>query len=48
MSPPLRADSRKEVGDLLQATLAELLDLALVGKQLHWSVTGPHFRPLHA
>jgi starvation-inducible DNA-binding protein len=43
----LRADAREEVGKLLQATLVELLDLALVGKQLHWSVTGPHFRPLH-
>jgi starvation-inducible DNA-binding protein len=31
----------------LQATLVELLDLSLVGKQLHWSVTGPLFRPLH-
>ena len=45
--PSLRADAREEVGKLLQATLVELLDLALVGKQLHWSVTGPHFRPLH-
>ena len=43
----LRADAREEVGKLLQATLVELLDLALVGKQLHWSVTGPHFGPLH-
>jgi starvation-inducible DNA-binding protein len=43
----LRADAREEVGKLLQATLVELLDLALVGKQLHWSVKGPHFRPLH-
>ena len=27
--------------------LVELIDLALVGKQLHWNVTGPLFRPLH-
>jgi starvation-inducible DNA-binding protein len=27
--------------------LVELVDLALLGKQLHWSVTGPLFRPLH-
>jgi starvation-inducible DNA-binding protein len=27
--------------------LLELVDLALVGKQLHWSVAGPHFRSLH-
>jgi starvation-inducible DNA-binding protein len=38
---------RDEVGRLLQATLVELVDLALIGKQLHWSVTGPLFRPLH-
>ena len=27
--------------------LVELVDLSLLGKQLHWSVVGPHFRPLH-
>jgi starvation-inducible DNA-binding protein len=31
----------------LQAMLVELIDLALIGKQLHWNVTGPLFRPLH-
>jgi starvation-inducible DNA-binding protein len=35
------------VGQELQATLVELLDLSLVGKQLHWTVVGPLFRPLH-
>jgi DNA-binding ferritin-like protein len=30
----------------LQATLAELLALTLVGKQLHWSVQGPQFLPV--
>lgn len=38
---------REEVGHLLQATLVELIDLSLVGKQLHWNVVGPLFRPLH-
>jgi starvation-inducible DNA-binding protein len=38
---------RAETGRELQATLAELLDLQLVGKQLHWTVVGPLFRPLH-
>jgi starvation-inducible DNA-binding protein len=38
---------REEIGQQLQAALVELIDLALVGKQLHWSVTGPHFRSLH-
>lgn len=45
--PPLGAHVREEVGRELQATLLELIDLSLVGKQLHWSVTGPLFRPLH-
>jgi starvation-inducible DNA-binding protein len=31
----------------LQATLAELIDLALLGKQAHWSVIGPQFRSVH-
>ena len=45
--PALGAHQREEVGNQLQAMLAELIDLALVGKQLHWNVTGPLFRPLH-
>ena len=35
------------VGRELQATLHDLVNLALVGKQLHWAVIGPLFRPLH-
>jgi starvation-inducible DNA-binding protein len=38
---------REGVGQDLQATLHELLDLSLIGKQLHWAVVGPLFRPLH-
>ena len=38
---------RDEVGRQLQATLVELVDLSLLGKQLHWTVVGPLFRPLH-
>jgi len=38
---------REDVGNQLQATLVELVDLSLFGKQLHWSVTGPLFKPLH-
>ncbi len=45
--PALGEHVRAEVGGELQATLVELLDLALIGKQLHWSVVGPHFRSLH-
>ena len=38
---------REGVGQELQATLHELIDLSLIGKQLHWTVVGPLFRPLH-
>jgi starvation-inducible DNA-binding protein len=31
----------------LQPLLIDLLDLALTGKQLHWTVVGPQFRALH-
>ena len=45
--PALGAHQREEVGNQLQAMLVELIDLAMVGKQLHWTITGPLFRPLH-
>jgi len=45
--PPLGVHERVEVGEQLQATLVELVDLSLVGKQMHWTVVGPLFRPLH-
>ena len=45
--PALGRHEREEIGRELQATLLELVDLSLLGKQLHWSVVGPHFRPLH-
>jgi starvation-inducible DNA-binding protein len=38
---------REGVGHELQASLHELIDLSLIGKQLHWAVVGPLFRPLH-
>ena len=46
---PALADphQRADVGNQMQATLVELIDLSLLGKQLHWSVVGPHFKPLH-
>ena len=45
--PALGSHERKEVGHMLQETLVELVDLSLIGKQLHWTVVGPLFRPLH-
>ena len=46
--PPLEVNHQREgvVGEL-QATLHELIDLSLIGKQLHWAVVGPLFPPLH-
>ena len=45
--PTLSHRQQQEIGLELQAMLVELVDLALLGKQLHWSVVGPGFRPLH-
>jgi len=45
--PALSHHAHEEVGRELQATLVELVDLSLVGKQLHWCVVGRLFRPLH-
>src|SRR6266566_2282265 len=45
--PALGTHEREEIGRELQATLVELIDLSLLGKQLHWSVVGTLFRPLH-
>ncbi len=45
--PALGHHQRDEVGRELQATLVELVDLSLLGKQLHWSVVGGLFKPLH-
>jgi starvation-inducible DNA-binding protein len=38
---------RDEIGRELENTLHELVDLSLIGKQLHWTVVGQLFRPLH-
>jgi starvation-inducible DNA-binding protein len=46
--PPLEVPHEREgLGQELQATLHELVDMSLIGKQLHWAVVGPNFRPLH-
>jgi starvation-inducible DNA-binding protein len=45
--PVLSSHEREEVGAHLQSTLVQLIDLALLGKQLHWSVVGANFRALH-
>jgi starvation-inducible DNA-binding protein len=45
--PALGHHQREEVGRELQATLVELIDLSLIGKQLHWNIFGRPFKPLH-
>ncbi|MDJ0386064.1 DNA starvation/stationary phase protection protein [Streptomyces sp. G-G2] len=37
----------KIVGEALQGALVDLIDLALVAKQVHWNVVGPRFRSVH-
>ena len=45
--PALDHHHRDEAGRELQATLVELIDLSLIGKQLHWNLYGRPFKPLH-
>lgn len=44
---PLPAGARKDVGQGLQASLIDLIDLSLLAKQAHWNLTGRNFRSLH-
>src|SRR5207248_4867902 len=45
--PALDEQRRREVARDLQMTLVELIDLSLIGKQLHWNIVGRPFKPLH-
>jgi hypothetical protein len=45
--PALDDRRRRETGNELQPTLVELVDLSLIGKQLHWNIHGRPFKPLH-
>src|SRR6266550_7137924 len=45
--PALEHHGREEAGRELQATLVELVDLLLIGKQSHWNIFGRLFKPLH-
>lgn len=44
---PLTDEGKKETGIHLQACVVDLIDLSLVGKQLHWNVVGRRFRDVH-
>lgn len=41
------AEHQEAVKVALQESLVDLIDLALVSKQLHWSVVGPRFQSVH-
>lgn len=43
----ISADVRKKLIDLLQARLADSIDLSLAAKTAHWNVRGPDFFQLH-
>ena len=45
--PTLRHEERAALGSVLQGQLVDLIDLALLGKHLHWNLTGPDFQELH-
>ncbi|MGA5896895.1 Dps family protein [Streptomyces venetus] len=44
---PLSDASLMTVSEALQGALVDLVDLALVAKQIHWNVVGPRFRSVH-
>jgi starvation-inducible DNA-binding protein len=44
---PLSEQDLGVVGDALQGSLVDLLDLSLLAKQVHWNVVGPRFRSVH-
>lgn len=47
MKSPLADNALEATALALHDTLVDLVDLALVGKQAHWNVTGPRFRTIH-
>ena len=44
---PLSAADKEITGNVLQATLVDLVDLSLIAKQAHWNVVGANFRSVH-
>src|SRR4051812_6022778 len=47
ITSPLPDADKKTTAGGLQATLVDLVDLSLVGKQAHWNVVGRNFRSVH-
>lgn len=48
ITSPLPEGEREATGNLLQATLVDLVDLSLTAKQAHWNVVGRHFASVHS
>ncbi len=44
---PLSDANLKTVSERCRVLLVDLVDLALVAKQIHWNVVGPRFRSVH-
>ena len=44
---PLPESDKEVTGNILQATLVDLVDLSLIAKQAHWNVVGSNFRSAH-
>ena len=47
ITSPLPEADKRTTGAVLQATLADLVDLSLIAKQAHWNVVGKNFRSAH-
>jgi starvation-inducible DNA-binding protein len=47
ITSPLDNGARDITGTVLQSTLVDLIDLALIAKQAHWNVVGTNFRSIH-
>lgn len=43
----LKSNSKSAVIDILNARLADAIDLALITKQAHWNLKGPNFIGVH-
>ena len=43
----LRPNTRNVAIELLNARLADVIDLALLTKQAHWNLKGPRFIAIH-
>lgn len=43
----LKANAKTAVIDILNARLADAIDLALITKQAHWNLKGPNFIAIH-